>query len=113
MSASAELEAWMVMTATFGLGLALSNVKSIFRPFLLYAVIGGIAVWRFQRNRPSRDVEIQKLTFQWTFYGNPRKETQSDFIHEDKNTDFHLIGSRWGRGGNRLSPAVAMSLNRG
>lgn len=42
MSASVELEAWMVMTAMFGLGLALSNVKSIFRPFLLYAVIGGI-----------------------------------------------------------------------
>lgn len=43
-SASVELEAWMVMTAMFGLGLALSNVKSIFKPFLLYAVIGGIPV---------------------------------------------------------------------
>lgn len=32
----------MVMTAMFGLGLALSNVKSIFRPFLLYAVMEGI-----------------------------------------------------------------------
>lgn len=42
MSASVELEAWIVMTAMFGLGLALSKVKSIFRPFLLYAVIGGI-----------------------------------------------------------------------
>lgn len=44
MSASVELEAWMVMTAMLGLGLALSKVKSIFRPFLLYAVIGGIPV---------------------------------------------------------------------
>lgn len=41
-SASVELEAWMVMTAMLGLGFALSKVKSIFRPFLLYAVIGGI-----------------------------------------------------------------------
>lgn len=32
----------MVMTAMFGLGLALSKVKSIFSPFLLYAVIGGM-----------------------------------------------------------------------
>lgn len=30
------------MTAMLGLGLALSKVKSILRPFLLYAVIGGI-----------------------------------------------------------------------
>lgn len=56
-SASVELEAWMVMTATFGLGLALSNVKSIFRPFLLYAVIGGIPMWRFH-SRPSQDLNI-------------------------------------------------------
>lgn len=56
-SASVELEAWMVMTATFGLGLALSNVKSIFRPFLLYAVIGGIPMWRFH-SRPSQDLDI-------------------------------------------------------
>lgn len=43
-SASVELEAWMVMTAMLGLGLALSKVKSILRPFLLYAVIGGIPI---------------------------------------------------------------------
>lgn len=41
----------MVMTAMFGLGLALSNVKSIFKPFLLYAVIGGIPVYWFQKSR--------------------------------------------------------------
>lgn len=43
MSASEELEAWMVMTEMFGFGLDLSKVNSIFKPFLLYAVIGGIA----------------------------------------------------------------------
>lgn len=41
MSASVVLVAWIVMTAMFGL--ALSKVNSIFRPFLLYAVMGGIA----------------------------------------------------------------------
>lgn len=51
MSASVELEAWMVMTAMFGLGLALSNVKSILRPFLLYAVMGGIPFRRFKGRR--------------------------------------------------------------
>lgn len=43
MSASVVLVAWIVMTAMFGFGLALSKVNSIFRPFLLYAVMGGIA----------------------------------------------------------------------
>lgn len=43
MSASVELEAWMVMTEMFGFWLDLSKVNSIFKPFLLYAVIGGIA----------------------------------------------------------------------
>ena len=32
----------MVMTAMLGLGLARSNVNSILRPFLLYAVMDGI-----------------------------------------------------------------------
>lgn len=41
-SASDVLEAWMVMTDTLGFWFDLSKVKSIFRPFLLYAVIGGI-----------------------------------------------------------------------
>lgn len=40
----------MVMTAMFGLGLALSNVKSIFRPFLLYAVMEGIPNQKVHRN---------------------------------------------------------------
>lgn len=35
MSASVVLVAWIVMTAMFGFGLALSKVNSIFRPFLL------------------------------------------------------------------------------
>lgn len=43
MSASVELEAWMVMTEMLGFKLDLSKVNSIFKPFLLYAVIGGIA----------------------------------------------------------------------
>lgn len=43
MSASVELDAWMVMTEMLGFGLDLSKVNSIFKPFLLYAVIGGIA----------------------------------------------------------------------
>ena len=42
MSASVVLEAWMVMTAMLGLGVARSNVNSILRPFLLYAVMEGI-----------------------------------------------------------------------
>lgn len=60
MSASVELEAWMVMTAMLGLGLARSNVKSIFRPFLLYAVMGGIA--ENQRGQAAGQVRVRGTT---------------------------------------------------
>lgn len=41
-SSSVLLEACIVITVTLGLVLDLSKVKSIFSPFLLYAVIEGI-----------------------------------------------------------------------
>lgn len=65
-SASVELEAWMVMTAMLGLGLALSKVKSILRPFLLYAVIGGI---------PTTIYIKKKYCFRLQLHDRPQENT--------------------------------------
>ena len=53
MSSSVLLEACIVITVTLGLVFDLSKVKSIFSPFLLYAVIEGIPV----ENKSSRPTE--------------------------------------------------------
>lgn len=92
------------MTATFGLGLALSNVKSIFSPFLLYAVMGGIAVQRFQRTKnKSKELDlIPNVSWRSRF----RKRC---FDICNKN----ITNGGWLKGSNKLSPAAAMSLKRG
>lgn len=116
MSASVELDAWMVMTAMFGLGLALSNVKSIFRPFLLYAVIGGIPIHRFQGRRWWIDLQIWPVTFYKMDYANPRKQKLNvqdlNYIRNITQTTLYLAVDGWSKG-TTDSPAAAMSLNMG
>lgn len=129
MSASVELEAWMVMTAMLGLGLALSKVKSICRPFLWYAVIGGIPM-KIQKTKQNKNNYFRaagKHTGHLVSRPSPRGPRSSQDFCPTRQTALspgvrlYPSASRtenlaaWGTGSGhpwtRLSPA-AISLNK-
>lgn len=75
-SSSVLLEACIVITVTLGLVFDLSKVKSIFSPFLLYAVIEGIPV----ENKKAADLQNLEIILNITehIYFTPDTNSSED-----------------------------------